>query len=119
MLSAYARMAGTPGRVIWMSSLESQPCWYDHDDWQLIKTDHSYEGTKYEVDLIASKLAKRSLQPGGEGNVIRHFIVHPGIAHSNIASEMVFWLFDQIKVVLFYIVSLLNVLSRSETYSVK
>lgn len=100
-----------------MSSLEAQPCWYDHDDWQLIKTDHSYEGTKYEVDLIACKLSKRSLQPDGEGHAIRHFIVHPGIAHSNMTNGMVFWFLDQLKVILFYIVSPFNLSSRPRPYS--
>lgn len=91
-----------------MSSLEGQPCWYDHDDWQLVKTDHSYEGTKYQIDLIASSLSKRSQQPGGEGNVVRHFIVHPGIAHSNMTNGMVWFFFDTLKVILFYIVRAQN-----------
>ena len=73
-----------------------------------MKTDHSYEGTKFQIDLIASKLNERSLLPGGESDVVRHFLVHPGIAHSNMTNGMVYAFFDTLKVVLFYIVSSLT-----------
>lgn len=85
--------------------MEGQPCWYSRDDWQLVKTDHSYEATKYQIDLIASKLNQRSLEPGGESDIVRHFLVHPGIVHSNMTNGMVYAFFDTLKVILFYIVS--------------
>ena len=88
-----------------MGSLEGQPRWYNHDDWQLLKTDHSYEASKYELDLIANKLNQRSLQPGRESNIVRHFLVHPGIVHSNMTQGMVTLFFDTLKVMLFYVVS--------------
>lgn len=91
--------------MIWTSSLEGQPCWYDSDDWQLIKTDHSYEASKYQIDLVAGKLDQRSRDPGGESNLVRHFIAHPGIAHSNMTNGMVFFFFDMCKVALFWVVS--------------
>ncbi len=89
-----------------MSSLEAQP-WYDEDDWQLFKTDHSYEGSKYQIDLIASKLAKRSLEAKGEADAVRHYLVHPGVVHSNMTNGMIFFFFDMCKVILFYIVRFL------------
>ncbi|KIP09853.1 hypothetical protein PHLGIDRAFT_102186 [Phlebiopsis gigantea 11061_1 CR5-6] len=103
LFTEYAARYSRPARLIWQSSLEGQPCWYDHDDWQLVKTDHSYEGTKFQIDLIASKLNERSLLPGGEGHVVRHFLVHPGIAHSNMTNGMVYAFFDTLKLILFYI----------------
>lgn len=106
MFEKYASRHSQPARLIWMSSLEGRPCWYDRDDWQLVKTDHSYEGSKYEIDLIFSKLNQRSLLPGGESNAVRHFLVHPGVLHSNMTNGMVYVFFDTIKVLLFYIVSL-------------
>ena len=105
MFANYAAQYAQPARLIWMSSLEGQPCWYDHDDWQLVKTDHSYEGTKYQIDLIASRLNQRSFASGGESSVVRHFLVHPGIVHSNMTKGMVYVFFDTLKVILFYIVS--------------
>lgn len=108
LFTEYATRYSRPARLIWQSSLEGQPCWYDHDDWQLVKTDHSYEGTKYQIDLIASKLNEQSLLPGGESNVVRHFLVHPGIVHSNMTNGMVYVFFDTLKVMLFYIVSTLS-----------
>ncbi|KAJ3534524.1 hypothetical protein NM688_g7122 [Phlebia brevispora] len=103
MFASYARQYGQPARMIWMSSLEGQPCWYDHDDWQLVKTDHSYEGTKYQIDLISSRLAQQSREPNGEGDIVQHYTVHPGIAHSNMTSGMVYFFFDMCKVLLFYV----------------
>ena len=105
MFEKYALRYSLPARLIWMGSLEGQPCWYDHDDWQLVKTDHSYEASKYEIDLIASTLNQRSLLPGGESKIVRHFVVHPGILHSNMTNGMVYAFFDTLKIVLFYIVS--------------
>lgn len=110
MFAAYARTYNRPARLIWMSSLEAQPCWYDHDDWQLVKTDHSYEATKYQIDLIASRLAQRSMEPDGEGDIVQHFNVHPGIVHSNMTNGMVNFFFDMCKVLLFYIVSVSGLL---------
>lgn len=91
-----------------MSSLEGQPRWYDHDDWQLVKTNRSYEGTKYQIDIIAGKLNQRSFEFGGESDVVRHLLVHPGIVHSNMTNGMVDVFFDTMKVILFYIVSAEN-----------
>lgn len=107
LFEAYASKFSQPARVLWQSSLEAQPCYYDHDDWQLVKTDHSYEGSKYQIDLIASTLTKRSFEHGGEHNSVRHLLVHPGIVHSNMTNGMVDVFFDTMKVLLFYIARLI------------
>jgi len=103
LFKAHAQRAARPARVIWTSSVEGQPCWYNHADWQLVKTDHSYEASKYQIDLVAAKLEQRCRESGGEGDVVRHFIVHPGIAHSNMTKDMIWFVLDVCKIALFWI----------------
>ena len=105
MFSAYASRFSKPARMIWMSSVEGQPCWHDHDDWQLTKTDHAYEATKYQIDIISARLAQKSTESGGESDVVRHYNVHPGIVHTNMTNGMVWFFLDMCKLLLFYIVS--------------
>lgn len=112
MFAAYAKQFDEPARMIWMSSLEGQPRWYNHDDWQLVKTDHSYEASKYQIDLISSRLAQQSKESEGESSVIQHFLVHPGIVHSNMTNGMINLFFDMCKVMFFYIVSTIHGLYR-------
>lgn len=99
------KQSEAPARLLWTSSLEAQPRWYDHADWQLLKTDHPYEASKYQIDLVASELQRRSLQPGGEANVVRHIIVHPGVVWSNMSKDMVWAIFNVFIGLIFYIVS--------------
>ncbi|KAG1902897.1 NAD(P)-binding protein [Suillus fuscotomentosus] len=74
-------------RVIWMSSHESNPIYYDPTDWQLVKTAHSYESSKFQMDLIAHRLDQASLQDS-DTLPTRHLIVLPGVAGTNIASAL-------------------------------
>lgn len=78
-----------PARVLWTSSLEAQPCWYDRNDWQLLKTDHAYESSKYEIDLVSSELQRRGHEPGGEAEIVRHITIHPGVVWSDMSKDMV------------------------------
>ncbi|KAG2119161.1 NAD(P)-binding protein [Suillus discolor] len=77
----------TGARVIWMSSHESNPIYYDPTDWQLVKTAHSYESSKFQMDLIAHRLDQVSLQDS-DTLPTRHMIVLPGVAGTNIASAL-------------------------------
>ncbi|KDQ65009.1 hypothetical protein JAAARDRAFT_202254 [Jaapia argillacea MUCL 33604] len=88
----------SPSRVIWTSSLEAHRL-YDSDDFQLTKTDHSYEGSKYQIELIATQLARREDR---EKN-IRHFIVHPGVASTNISASKLNFFTEFFKVLTFFI----------------
>ncbi|KZV71402.1 NAD(P)-binding protein [Peniophora sp. CONT] len=81
MLAASARESTGPGRVIWMSSLEAFPQFFDVDDWQLVKTQEPYQGSKYENDLIGAELNRRALLAH---TPVRHIIVHPGVVHTSI-----------------------------------
>ncbi|KAF8075838.1 hypothetical protein FPV67DRAFT_1469452 [Lyophyllum atratum] len=89
-------------RVIWMSSLEASPTFYDSEDWQLKKTAHSYESTKYQIDLIGTHLDRLALQDTGPLR-IRHFVTQPGVCSTNVANALIGPVLDSLKVILFYL----------------
>ncbi|KAL0949047.1 hypothetical protein HGRIS_009140 [Hohenbuehelia grisea] len=91
-------------RVIWMSSLEGSPEFYDSDDWQLTRTEHSYQASKYQIDLISAALDHRAVKLGEP----RHVVVHPGVASTKVASALASGFLDFIKVLVFYLVRLLG-----------
>ncbi|KAF8629352.1 hypothetical protein AX15_003488 [Amanita polypyramis BW_CC] len=90
-------------RVIWMSSLEASPVYYNPDDWQCKATSHSYETTKYETDLVGSFLDRLSLQDSARKRA-RHFIAHPGICSTSISNALVGPVLNMLKLLMFYIV---------------
>jgi len=96
-------------RVIWCSSLEASPKFYDSKDWQLKTTEHSYESTKYQIDLIACHLDQIAVKtiPAGEKR-IRHLITEPGVCSTTISAAIAGPMLDKIKVLLFYIVCALS-----------
>lgn len=94
-------------RVIWMSSLEASPKFYDAEDWQLKKTEHSYENSKYQIDLIATHLDCLSLQESQlseSKRTIRHFVAEPGICSTNISHALVNPFTEFCKLMIFYLV---------------
>lgn len=103
----FASKSPLGARVIWMSSLEASPSLYDPDDWQLIKTEHSYESSKYQIDLIATNFDRRALeQISGEAAVkVRHVVVQPGIVSTNIDNALTGSFLNFFKLLAFYIVS--------------
>ncbi|KAI0092561.1 hypothetical protein BDY19DRAFT_924999 [Irpex rosettiformis] len=103
LFKSYAEKFSRPARVLWTSSLEAQPCWYNRDDWQLVKTDHAYEGSKYEIDLVSSELQRRSQELGGEAAIVRHITVHPGIVWSDMSKNMIWSVFNVFIGLAFYI----------------
>jgi 3-keto steroid reductase len=102
------------GRVIWMSSIESSPKFYDSDDWQLKKTNHPYEPSKYQIDLIGTHLDRLALSESSPP-LVRHIVVHPGIASTNISQAAIIWILDYVKVLAFYLARLLG--SQNHTIS--
>ncbi|KAH6896469.1 3-keto sterol reductase [Coprinopsis sp. MPI-PUGE-AT-0042] len=93
------------GRVVWCSSLEASPDFYDSQDWQLRSTEHSYESSKYQIDLIATTLDRKALSRWkGEGELpVRHFIAHPGVTSTNVSAALVGPFLDFWKKVVFYV----------------
>nr|VWO98099.1 Uncharacterized protein [Ganoderma boninense] len=96
LLAAYARSSGRPARVIWMSSMDAMPSFDPADDWQLTKTQHSYEGAKFQAESIAAELEHLGIQ-AREGNLqspsppdfvstdgeVHHLISSPGVVPTN------------------------------------
>ncbi|KAJ7638389.1 3-keto sterol reductase [Roridomyces roridus] len=79
-------------RVVWSSSIEASPKFYDEDDWQLVKTDHSYEAVKYQIDLIGTILDRKALE------------IHPASKYA-ISTNLVAYggFLDTMKVLVFYV----------------
>ena len=90
------------GRVIWSSSLEASPKHYDPSDWQNKKTGHSYENTKYQIDIVANTLDIQNMKTNRR---IRHLVSQPGVTSTNVASALIGPALDVLKVWCFYIVS--------------
>lgn len=86
-----------------MSSLEASPTFYQSEDWQLKSTEHSYESTKYQIDLIGTHLDRRALQSNAS-RTVRHFVTQPGVCSTNVSQALVGPFLDFFKVILFYLV---------------
>ena len=94
-------------RIIWSSSLEASPKFYDKADWQLTKTEHSYESVKYQIGLVAEILDRRALQDPSPPKRIRHFLSEPGICSTKISTNLVAYggFLDILKLIVFHLVS--------------
>ncbi|KAI0079726.1 hypothetical protein K474DRAFT_1658817 [Panus rudis PR-1116 ss-1] len=101
LFKSYHQLHSQPARVLWMSSLEAASNAFYRDDWQCIDVPRPYEATKYQIDLIASRLAIQSAE--GQDPVVRHLLVHPGIAESNMSKSMIGNVLEYIKLAAFYI----------------
>lgn len=84
-----------------MSSLEAFPNFYLKSDYQLLTSDHSYEGSKYQMDLLATQLCR-----GSKDAKVRHFVVQPGVCSTNISAALVGAFLQYVKIILFYVVFL-------------
>jgi 3-keto steroid reductase len=101
-----------------MSSLEGSPTFYEPEDWQLKKTEHSYESTKYQIDLIGSQLDRAALREPNGGPRIRHFVTQPGVCSTNVSRALVGPFLDALKVILFYIVRRLITLASHTPHQI-
>jgi 3-keto steroid reductase len=90
-------------RVVWTSSLEASPARYNPEDWQCKATSHSYETTKYEIDLIATFLDRLSLQDPTRKRP-RHFVAQPGVCSTSISDALIGPVLNLVKLFLFYVV---------------
>jgi 3-keto steroid reductase len=86
-----------------MSSLEARPKYYISSDYQLLSTSHSYEASKYQIDLLATQLDLKS-QKGDDDPKIRHFITQPGISCTNIDTALIGVVQQIFKILVFYLV---------------
>jgi 3-keto steroid reductase len=95
-LEASAHTPLGPARVLWMSSLEALPMAYDVGDWQLVKAYENYALSKYQIDLIGTRLDADAVV-SGKTNAPRHIVVQPGVAATSIVNSYhnwftVFWM---------------------------
>ena len=67
-------------------------------------TSHSYESSKYQIDIIATNLDRIALN-SNEGKPIRHFVSEPGVCSTSISRALATGILDYIKTLLFYFVS--------------
>lgn len=83
---------GTPGRIVWISSLEAYPSLFSISDIQGLSSPSAYESSKRLTDVLALSSSLSSTQP-----FVRHFlppprdhgppkqyVAHPGICATNI-----------------------------------
>jgi len=90
-----------------MSSLEASPLYYTPEDWQCKANEHSYETTKYQIDLVGTLLDRLALQDP-YNKIPRHFVVQPGICSTSISNALVGPTLDFFKLLTFYIARLFN-----------
>lgn len=89
------------GRVIWISSIMSEPKYLSFDDLQLLRSPEPYEGSKRLMDLVHSGSYKKlKLQDD-----ITSYVVHPGIFTS-------FSFFQYLNVFTYYGMMLLFYIAR-------
>ncbi|KIL67356.1 hypothetical protein M378DRAFT_102521 [Amanita muscaria Koide BX008] len=94
-------------RVVWMSSIEASPIFYNSEDWQCKVTDHSYESSKYQIDLIGNLLDRLASQDPTLTSS-RHFVVQPGIVSTSISDALVGPLLNFVKLLSFYLARFLG-----------
>lgn len=98
--------------MLWTSSLESVH-YYDPEDWQLLKTEHSYEASKYQMDLIGTQLGIQATAAQKSSKIpanIRHFVVQPGVANTGMIDLLIVAFMKYFMLIAFYIVSSPNFL---------
>ncbi|TIB74095.1 hypothetical protein E3Q23_02767 [Wallemia mellicola] len=92
--------------IIWMSSLEAAKCDYDIDnDFQFIKSNYSYEISKYLTEALAIGLEDHYRE---QNSTIHSVIVHPSVVWSSIFYDHLGWLLDLLMAISFYFARLLG-----------
>ncbi|KAF8835829.1 NAD(P)-binding protein [Paxillus ammoniavirescens] len=87
ILAKYTNSTGS--RVVWISSHGASSEFYDPTDWQLVKTGHPYDCSKYQMNQISLYLDREATHNQVDGkSIVRHFTVLPGVAATNIANGL-------------------------------
>lgn len=93
------------GKIVWVSSLMSNPKYLSLQDIELIKSDCSYEGSKRLIDLLHLATYNKLLIRHG----IHQYVVHPGIFTSHSFSQQYLNFFTYYGMfILFYLARLLG-----------
>jgi 3-keto steroid reductase len=97
LLTASVKTTLGPARVVWMSSIEASPEGYDPADWQLLRTPETYALSKFQTDLLATRL-------DSTGAPVRHMLVQPGVVATSILANALNWFTTLAMLAAFYIV---------------
>ena len=93
-----------------MSSHEASPEFYDPKDWQLVKSEHSYECSKYQMNMMSLHLDREAIRGHPDGTpAVRHLIAYPGVAGTSIATAILGTFTSLCMFAAFYIVSNMNI----------
>ncbi|KAI4122625.1 MAG: hypothetical protein LQ338_005703 [Usnochroma carphineum] len=100
---------GTPGRVIWIGSLEAYPSAFSIDDIQGLSSPSAYESSKRLTDILALSSSLSSTQPfirqflppPRHHRPPKQYVTHPGICATNIVS--LHWILVWIMTAILYI----------------
>jgi 3-keto steroid reductase len=92
-----------------MTSIESSPEDYDPEDWQLIKTKENYPLSKFQTDLIATRLDMLAVK---QNKPVRHVLVQPGVAATSIVATYLNWFTARAMVLAFWLVGFSILLFR-------
>ncbi|KAI4187346.1 MAG: hypothetical protein LQ346_005510 [Caloplaca aetnensis] len=83
---------GTPGRIVWISSLEAYPSAFSISDIQGLSSPSAYESSKRLTDVLAltsslpstQPYVRRFLPPPRDHRPPKQYVTHPGICATNI-----------------------------------
>lgn len=101
----------TAARVVWISSHEASSEFYDPKDWQLVKSEHSYECSKYQMNMISVHLDRGAIRDQLDGTpAVRHLTAYPGVAGTSIATALLGTFKTLCMFASFYIVSIVKYL---------
>ncbi|KAL8757650.1 MAG: hypothetical protein Q9199_002075 [Rusavskia elegans] len=101
--------SATPGRVIWISSLEAYGSTFSIDDIQGLSSPSAYESSKRLTDILAltSRLpitqqwVDRFLPPPSNHRPPKQYVAHPGICATNILP--IYWILVYVMTAAFYL----------------
>lgn len=90
-----------------MSSVDALPAYDPINDWQLTKTNASYQGSKSQIDLMTMELARSHVERSDDDAAIEHILVTPGITATKMAAELLRpYILELLMLFFFYIVRL-------------
>lgn len=101
--------ASTPGRVIWIGSLEAYESMFSISDIQGLSSPSAYESSKRLTDILAlssslpatQPFARRFLPPSPGHRLPKQYVTHPGICATNIVP--LHWILVYIMTAAFYL----------------
>lgn len=100
---------GTPGRIVWIGSLEAYPSVFSTSDMQGLSSPSAYESSKRLTDILAlssslpstQTFVRQFLPPPRDHRPPKQYVTHPGICATNILP--LHWILAYIMTAAFYL----------------